>query len=90
MLKLACTQSPVLHGPAFSNIGGLCSLWRCIPGSGTTALNAQVIGVERLADKQHTHINAGMNGSCIACKQQSSEAHEADRNKPLNAAAAIK
>ena len=32
-------------------------------------MNAQVIGVERLAGKQHAHINAGMNGSCVACKQ---------------------
>ena len=52
--------------------------------------NVQVIGAERPADKQHAHINAGMNGSCIAGKQQSCEAHEAGRRKLPNAAPAVK
>ena len=51
--------------------------------------NVQVIGAERPAAKQHAHTNTGMNGSCIACKQQSCEAHEADSHKLVNAAPAV-
>lgn len=36
----------------------------------SVAQRVKVMGIEQPAVEQHAHINAGMNDTCIACKQQ--------------------